>query len=82
MAREAEVGAGGVGGGIILGPAPISQELSFLVVYVFSAEDLPRFSAVGDPSINAVVQVGIDRTICNGTITEPYHTLRRSTVGE
>ncbi|CAM9547986.1 unnamed protein product [Ascophyllum nodosum] len=57
MAREAEVGAGGVGGGIILGPAPISQELSFLVVYVFSAEDLPRFSAVGDPSINAVVQV-------------------------
>ncbi|CAN0461079.1 unnamed protein product, partial [Laminaria digitata] len=42
---------------VLMGPAMISQELRFLVVYIFSAEDLPRFSSVGVPSVNALVQV-------------------------
>lgn len=57
LAKEAETGAGGRGGMVLMGPAMISQELRFLVVYVFSAEDLPRFSSVGVPSVNALVQV-------------------------
>lgn len=40
-----------------MGPALIPQELRFLVMYVFSAQDLPGFSSVGVPSVNAVVQV-------------------------
>ena len=40
-----------------MGPALIPQDLRFLVVYVFSAQGLPGFSAVGVPAINALVQV-------------------------
>ena len=59
MAKEAEVGRGkGKGGMILRGPAPTAQELSFLVVYVFSAQDLPNYSTLGVPSIAGFVQVG------------------------
>lgn len=51
---------------MLLGPALIPQELRFLVLYVFSAQDLPGFSSVGVPSINAVVQVKI------GFTTNPF----------
>ncbi|CAN0166928.1 unnamed protein product [Ascophyllum nodosum] len=58
MAKEAEVGRGkGKGGMILRGPAPTAQELSFLVVYVFSAQDLPNYSTLGVPSIAGFVQV-------------------------
>ncbi|CAM9642788.1 unnamed protein product, partial [Hapterophycus canaliculatus] len=57
LAKEAETGAGGRGGLVLMGPALIPQELRFLVVYVFSAQGLPGFSSVGVPSINALVQV-------------------------
>lgn len=57
LAKEAEAGGGGRGGLVLTGPALIPQDLRFLVVYVFSAEGLPSFSAVGVPAINALVQV-------------------------
>ncbi|CAM9162703.1 unnamed protein product [Scytosiphon promiscuus] len=57
LAKEAETGAGGRGGLVLMGPALIPQDLRFLVVYVFSAQGLPGFSSVGVPSINALVQV-------------------------
>eukprot|EP00903_Cladosiphon_okamuranus_P014837 g13738.t1 len=57
LAKEAEAGAGGRGGLVLMGPALISQDLRFLVVYVFLAQGLPSFSAVGVPSVNALVQV-------------------------
>lgn len=55
LAKEAE--AGRRGGLVLMGPAIIPQDLQFLVVYIFSAQDLPGFSAVGTPAVNAVVQV-------------------------
>lgn len=60
LAKEAEVGAGRRGGLVLMGPALIPQELHFLVVYIFSAQDVLSFSAVGPPSINAVVQVQLN----------------------
>lgn len=57
IATEAEAGPGARGGMVLMGPTLTPQELRHLVVYVFSAQDLPGFSAVGVPSINAVAQV-------------------------
>lgn len=57
LAKEAETGAGGRGGLVLMGPALIPQDLRYLVVYVFSAEGLPGFSSVGVPAVNALVQV-------------------------
>lgn len=57
LAKEAEAGAGGRGGLVLMGPALIPQDLHFLVVYVFSAQGLPGFSSVGVPAVNALVQV-------------------------
>jgi hypothetical protein len=54
MANEASAGLGGL---VIGGPLLGQQTLNFLVVYVFMAEDLPSFSSVGAPSINAIVGV-------------------------
>lgn len=61
LAKEAE--AGRRGGLILMGPALIPQDLQFLVVYIFSAQDLPGFSAVGTPSVNALVQVRLLLTL-------------------
>lgn len=57
LAKEAEAGGGRRGGMVLMRPALIPQDLRFLVVYVFSAQDLPSFSSVGVPVVNAVVQV-------------------------
>lgn len=57
LAKEAEAGAGRRGGLVLMGPALIPQDLQFLVIYVFSAQDLSGYSTVGTPSVNALVQV-------------------------
>lgn len=91
LAKEAEAGGGSRGGMVLMGPALFPQELQFLVVYVFSAQDLPSFSSVGTPSVNAVMQVrsrgregeGEGRG-CIGQISSTYsgkHTYERHTVG-
>lgn len=57
LAKEEEAGRSGRGGMVLMGPERISQQLRFLVVYIFSAQDLPGFSSVGVPYVNALVQV-------------------------
>ncbi|CAN0214553.1 unnamed protein product, partial [Discosporangium mesarthrocarpum] len=52
---QAEMGT--LGGLVLTGPAVIPQELNYLVIYVFAAEDLPGHSSLGAPSVNALVQV-------------------------
>lgn len=59
LANEAEAGVGARGGLVLVGPTLVPQELHFLVVYVFSAQDLLSFSSISTPAINALVQVCI-----------------------